>query len=123
MIAIFCGRLRGGERPTVFGTGRQTRDYIYVADVVSGLLAAGDSDLGGAVNIGTEEETTVLDLVELMADFEPGLDFTPDMRDARLGEIERSCLSVARAREQLGWEAQVQISDGLRLTYQATAAV
>jgi UDP-glucose 4-epimerase len=123
VIAIFCGRLRGGERPTVFGTGRQTRDYIYVADVVSGLLAAGDSDLGGAVNIGTEEETTVLDLVGLMAGFEPGLDFAPDMRDARLGEIERSCLAVARARERLGWEAQVQISDGLRLTYEATAAV
>jgi UDP-glucose 4-epimerase len=121
VIAIFSGRLRAGERPTVFGTGRQTRDYIYVADVVSGMLAAADSELTGAVNLGTEEETTVLDLVDLMAAFEPAVDFTPDLQDARLGELDRSCLAVARAREALGWEARTRIAEGLRLTYDATA--
>lgn len=122
VIAIFSGRLREGRRPTVFGTGRQTRDYIYVADVVSGLLAAADSDHRGAVNLGTEEETTVLELVELMAGFEPDVDFTPELQDARLGELDRSCLAVGLARETLGWQAQTRIAEGLRLTYDATAA-
>ena len=120
VIAIFSGRLRKGERPTVFGTGRQTRDYIYVADVVSGLLAAADSDVHGAVNLGTEEETTVLELVEVMAGFEPDVDFAPDLRDARLGELERSCLAVGRARQELGWQARTRIAEGLKLTYDAT---
>jgi UDP-glucose 4-epimerase len=120
VIAIFCGRLREGRRPTVFGTGEQTRDYIYVADVVSGLLAAGDANVGGAVNIGTEEQTSVLELVELMAAFEPGVEFTPELEDARLGELDRSCLAVSRARETLGWEARTRIAEGLRRTYDAT---
>ncbi len=121
VIAIFCGRLRAGERPTVFGTGEQTRDYIYVADVVDGLLAATGADLHGAVNIGTEEETSVLRLVELMGELEPGADFAPDLRPARLGEVDRSCLDVGRARERLGWTARVRVAEGLRRTYEATA--
>src|SRR3954447_18228768 len=64
VIAIFSGRLRAGERPTVFGTGRQTRDYIYVADVVSGLLAAAGSAATGAINVGTGVETDVLMLAQ-----------------------------------------------------------
>ena len=121
VIAIFCGRLRAGRRPTVFGSGEQTRDYIYVADVVSGLLAAADADVHGAINLGTEEETSVLELVELMSGFEDGVDFTPDMQEARLGELDRSCLAAGRARDALGWEARTRIAEGLRLTYEATA--
>jgi UDP-glucose 4-epimerase len=121
VIAIFSGRLRAGERPVVFGTGEQTRDYIYVGDVVSGMLAAAGADVSGAVNIGTEEETSVLRLVELMGGLEPGVEFAPELRDARLGELDRSCLATARAREALGWEAQVRIDEGLRMTYEATA--
>jgi UDP-glucose 4-epimerase len=121
VIAIFCGRLRTGQRPTVFGSGEQTRDYIYVADVVSGLLAAAGAEVHGAVNLGTEEETSVLTLVELMAAIEPGTDFTPELREARLGELDRSCLAVGRAREALGWQARTRIAEGLRLTYDATA--
>ena len=64
MIAIFCGRLRSGEQPTVFGDGLQTRDYIYVGDVVSAALAAAAGEASGAINIGTGVETTVLELVE-----------------------------------------------------------
>ena len=62
MIAIFCGRLRGGERPTVFGDGTQTRDYIYVGDVVAAALAAADSEATGPINVGTGIETDVLEL-------------------------------------------------------------
>lgn len=121
VIAIFCGRLKTGGRPTIFGSGEQTRDYIYVDDVVSGLIAGADSDVAGAVNLGTEEETSVLRLVELMGAFAPD-GFEPEFEDARLGEIDRSCLAVGHAREALGWEAQVEIDEGLRRTYEWATA-
>ncbi len=118
VIAIFCGRLRDGARPTIFGDGRQTRDYIYVADLVEALMSAGDSDACGVVNVGTEEETSVLDLVAHLAELQPGAP-EPEFAPARLGELERSCLDAARARELLGWRSRTPIADGLRLTYAA----
>jgi UDP-glucose 4-epimerase len=121
VIAIFCGRLRTGARPTIYGTGNQTRDYIYVGDVVSGLIKAGDLDVTGAVNLGTEEETSVLRLVELLGEHASDGAFDPQFEDVRLGEIDRSCLAAARARDALGWESQVAIAEGLRLTYEASA--
>ena len=57
VIAIFCGRLRAGQRPTVFGDGKQTRDYIYVGDVVAAALAAAGSEAAGPLNVGTGRET------------------------------------------------------------------
>jgi UDP-glucose 4-epimerase len=121
VIAIFCGKLRAGERPTIFGTGEQTRDYIFVADVVSGLLAAADSDVRGAVNLGTEEETSVLRIVELLGEFASD-GFEPEFKEARLGEIDRSCLAVGHAREAIGWQAQVSIDEGLRRTHEWASA-
>jgi UDP-glucose 4-epimerase len=122
VIAIFCGRLQTGGRPTIYGTGEQTRDYIYVGDVVSGLIAAGDSDVGGAINLGTEEETSVLRLVELLAGHAGDAGFEPEFREARLGEIDRSCLAVDRAQETIGWSSRVPIDEGQSLTYEWAAA-
>jgi UDP-glucose 4-epimerase len=119
VVAIFCGRLRAGGRPKIFGDGRQTRDYIYVADLVQALLAAGASDASDVVNIGTEEETSVLDIVARLAEVHGPSAPEPEFADARLGEIDRSCLDAGRAREVLGWQAQTPIRDGLRLTYDA----
>jgi UDP-glucose 4-epimerase len=121
VIAIFCGRLRTGGRPTIYGHGTQTRDYIYVGDVVTGLVAAADAEIGGAINLGTEEETSVLRLVELLGRHASDGAFAPQFEAERLGEIERSCLAVARARELLGWQAAVPIEEGLTLTYEASA--
>ena len=67
MIAIFCGKLLEGEQPTVFGDGLQTRDYVYVGDVVAANLLAAESNATGAFNIGTGVETTVLDIVNALA--------------------------------------------------------
>lgn len=119
VIAIFCGRLREGIQPRIYGDGTQTRDYIYVGDLVEALLAAGDSDELGVVNIGTEVETTVLDLVHALAGIHgPGAP-EPEFAPARLGEIDRSCLNAGRARTVLAWESHTPISEGLRLTYEA----
>ncbi len=121
VIAIFCGRLRTGARPTIYGDGAQTRDYIYVADLVRALLSAADAGVVGIVNIGTETETTVTELWRVLAGHHgPGAP-EPEFAPRRTGEIERSCLDAGRARELLGWAASTPVEEGLRLTYEASA--
>jgi UDP-glucose 4-epimerase len=116
VIAIYCGLVLDGKRPLVYGTGRQTRDYVYVGDVVAGLLALLDHpEARGEYNIGTGRESTVLDLVAALAPHAEG-DFSPEFAATRPGEIERSCLDVTRACEALGWSAQVALAEGLALT-------
>jgi len=118
VIAIFCGRLIAGERPVVFGDGLQTRDYIHVDDVVTANLAAVDSDATGPVNIGTGMETTVLQLVEALTPLAEA-SFEPDHRPERPGEVRRIALDCTRARDVLGWEAQVALEDGLTQTLES----
>jgi UDP-glucose 4-epimerase len=120
VIAIFCGKLMDGGRPRIYGDGRQTRDYVFVGDVVAANLAAADNrDVDGAVNIGTGKETSVLDLVAILQQEGGRADFEPELAAARLGEIERSCLDVTRARVELGWEARTSLNDGMRATLDA----
>jgi UDP-glucose 4-epimerase len=121
VIAIFCGKFATGGRPKVFGNGTQTRDYIFVGDLVEAIVTAGDSDAEGAVNIGTEEETTVLQLIEAVAEAGNG-PFDPEFEPARLGELERSCLAVGKAREVLGWESKVDVREGVARTLAAVPA-
>jgi UDP-glucose 4-epimerase len=118
VIAIFCGKFTEGGKPKVFGDGRQTRDYIFVGDLVEAIIAAGDGDAVGAINLGTEEESTVLDLIAAIRDAGgAGVnEFEPEFAPARLGEIERSCLDVSRARDVLGWEARVDVREGIART-------
>jgi len=116
VIAIFCGRLLDGGRPTVFGDGRQTRDYIYVGDVVAALLAAAESDATGPINVGTGRETDVLELVRGLQDLRPDAPFEPEMAPARVGEVQRISIDPARAERELGWKAEVGLEQGLRLT-------
>ncbi|MBV9416828.1 MAG: GDP-mannose 4,6-dehydratase [Solirubrobacterales bacterium] len=115
VVAIFCGHLIEGRRPTVFGDGRQTRDWVEVGDVVRANLLAAESTLSGPINIGHGSETSVLELLDALRDVStvghlPDPEFAPE----RPGEVRRSCLDVTRARRELGWEAEVQLRDGLR---------
>lgn len=112
VIAIFCGKALQGQRPTVFGDGTQTRDYIYVSDVVDANLAAAESDITGPVNIGTGNETSVLDLIERLKPHAKG-DFTPVLEPARPGEMARSALDASLAHNQLGWSPRVALDDGV----------
>jgi UDP-glucose 4-epimerase len=121
VVAIFCEAARDGGRPTVFGTGEQTRDYIHVADVVAALLAAEASEDAGPLNVGTAVETTVLELVELVGRSAGRDDFEPDFAPAREGEVERTVLDTAAAAERLGWRAERTIETGLAQTVQADA--
>jgi UDP-glucose 4-epimerase len=116
VVAIFCGRLASGARPTVFGDGRQTRDWVDVSDVArANLLAAeADSGLTGPINIGTGRETSVLELIEALNQAGGVRALTePEFAPERPGEVRRSCLDVQRACRELGWEARVGLRDGL----------
>ncbi len=119
VVAIFCEAGRDGGRPTVFGTGQQTRDYVHVADVVAALLAAEARDVAGPINVGTGVETSVLRLVELVGAASGRNDFEPEFAPAREGEIERTALDTAGAAERLGWRAEWTIETGLEQTIQA----
>jgi UDP-glucose 4-epimerase len=117
VVAIFCGRLRAGEAPTVFGDGRQTRDYIYVGDVVSALIAAAQSEAGGALNVGTGRETSVLELYERLRDLGGAPQgFEPEFAPLRPGEVRRISIDPARAASELGWQPETALEEGLRLT-------
>jgi len=115
VIAIFCGRLVTGQRPTVFGDGAQTRDWIEVSDVARANLMAADSVIAGPVNVGTGHEISVLDVLGTLVQAADGAQpLDPDMAPARLGEVQRSCLDVSRAKTELGWEPEIDLLDGLR---------
>jgi UDP-glucose 4-epimerase len=115
VVAIFCGHLVEGRPPKVFGDGRQTRDWVDVADVVRANLLAAESDITGPVNIGHGQETSVLDLLDALKDASAASEpMQPQFEPERPGEVRRSCLDVSRARDELGWEPTVALRDGLR---------
>jgi UDP-glucose 4-epimerase len=119
VIAIFCGKLSDGGRPTVYGDGRQTRDYIYVGDVVAAMLAAARSEATGAINVGTGIETDVLELVERLRELGGADSFEPEFAPARTGEVQRIAIDPARAERELSWRAETGLEEGLRLTLAA----
>jgi UDP-glucose 4-epimerase len=115
VVAIFCGAAEAGRPVTVYGDGRQTRDYVFVGDVVEAWIAAARSDTEGALNVSTGTETAVLELAELL-----GLEH--ELAPGRPGEIARSCLDPSGAEAALGWRAHTPLADGLRHTRTAVAA-
>lgn len=119
VIAIFCGLLSSGGTPTVYGDGTQTRDYLYVGDVVAAALAAGQSQASGAINIGTGRETSVLELVEALARLGGAERFEPRFAPARAGEVQRISLDAGRAERELNWHPATGLDEGLRLTLAA----
>jgi UDP-glucose 4-epimerase len=116
VVAIFCGKLAEGGTPVAFGDGRQTRDFIYVGDVVSANLAAAQSDWAGACNVGTGTETSVVELAAALRALGNGAPFELSYAPARTGEIVRSAVDPALAREVLGWRAEVALPEGLERT-------
>jgi UDP-glucose 4-epimerase len=115
VVAIFMGLLSGGGTPTIYGDGRQTRDYTFVGDVSRAVVAAIGND-GGVYNIGTGVETSVVDLyaaVQLAA----GVEREPAFAEARLGELQRSVLDVALAARDLGWRPECSLEEGLAETW------
>jgi UDP-glucose 4-epimerase len=121
VIAIFCGRMLRGEPATIFGDGLQTRDYVYVSDIVAANLLAAEHPAapGRVFNVGTEAESTLLDVVAALRTASGRDDFQPEHAPARMGELQRSALDVSLARETLGYHAEVALDDGIARTWAA----
>jgi UDP-glucose 4-epimerase len=115
VVSIFLDRMARGEETVIFGDGLQVRDFIFVGDVVGGLLAAAGHD-GGTFNIGTGIETTVLDLHRACAEV-AGVTPDPRLEPARLGDLRRSALDVSLATSELGFRAKTSLADGLARTW------
>jgi UDP-glucose 4-epimerase len=115
VVAIFCGALQRRSAPRVFGNGHQTRDYVYVGDIVDAFMSAAAAEAQGVYNVGTGVETSVLELGQLLAEIW-GLEFDPEMAPPRPGEIQRIAIASARAERDLGWRATTALADGLRET-------
>ena len=117
VVAIFSQRLLAGQPTRVFGDGGNTRDYVYVDDVVDAFVRAAqvEAAAGQRFNVGTGVETTDRALHTLVAEA-AGADDEPEYAPARLGDVARSALDATRARRVLGWAPQVSIREGVART-------
>ena len=116
VITLFCASALAQARPTIYGDGSQTRDYVYVGDVVAAFLAAADRGRPGTWNIGTGVEVSVLDLVQIIGEI-AGRALSPEFAPPRPGELARSVLAVDRPAGELGWRATVPVAEGIRRVY------
>ncbi len=111
VVAIFAGHLLAGEACTIYGTGAQTRDFVFVDDVVDAFTRAAEKGGGLVINVGTGVETSVAGLHQTMAEA-AGVDRRPVHALARPGELGRSCLDASRAAIQLGWKPWTPLEEG-----------
>jgi len=113
VVSIFAAKLLAGQPCTIFGTGEQTRDFVFVDDVVDAFVRASTKGGGLLMNIGTSREVSVIELYESMAKA-AGVADPPIYAPARLGELDRISLDATRAKIQLGWESWTQLDVGTR---------
>ena len=115
VVAIFTEKLLRGEQPVIHGDGLQTRDYVYVGDLVRANLLALESDYCGPLNLGTGKETDVNTLFHLLCEL-TGVTLPERHGPAKPGEQRRSCIDSGLAERVLGWRPEVELSEGLRRT-------
>jgi UDP-glucose 4-epimerase len=117
VVAIFCEKLIRGEAPRINGDGKQTRDYVFVQDLVRANLAALDSNHIGPVNVGTGCETDVVTLAAKLVAVS-GKSLAAVHGPAKAGEQRRSVIDPSLAKQTLGWEPRVALDEGLARTYE-----
>ena len=113
VVSIFANKYLNNEEPIVYGDGEQTRDYIYVKDVVTALVKASKIDQNHFLNIGTGIETSVNDLASTMK-MHFSSEIKPLYKPAREGELKRSVLNNAKAKQELNWEPMYSLDDGMK---------
>jgi UDP-glucose 4-epimerase len=121
VVAIFCERMLDDEPAVIFGDGEQTRDFVYVDDVVDAFVRAMDRGDGYRLNIGTGERTSVNDLFRVVAE-EVGYDQGPVYAPERPGELRHNGVDPTRASEALDWEPWTRLSEGIATTVDWTRA-
>ena len=112
VMSIFTGKLMNNETPTIYGDGKQTRDYVYVLDVVDALIKSSETDDNLFLNIGTGVETSVNELVSILSQ-KISCNGEPEYAPKREGELLRSVLNNERAMSQIGWEPKYTLDTGL----------
>ena len=112
VMSIFTGKILNNETPTIYGDGEQTRDYVYVLDVVDALIKSSESEENLFLNIGTGIETSVNELVSILSK-KISWDGEPNYEPMREGELLRSVLNYKRAKDQIGWEPNYTLDTGL----------
>jgi UDP-glucose 4-epimerase len=115
VVAIFAERLLAGQECVLFGDGEQTRDYVYVGDLVRANVAALADDVRGTFNVGTGIETSVNTLYRELASA-MGVERAPGYAPRRAGEQQRSAVAIDKAAREMGWRPEVSLRDGLALT-------
>lgn len=115
VIAIFTSNAVAKKKSYIYGDGLQTRDYVYVDDVVEAFVLALQSDFVGELNIGTGLEKNLLELVEMIEKF-LGEKIEIEHQEAKLGEERRNCLDHRKAQKEIGWQAQVSLEEGIKRT-------
>ena len=115
VVAIFIGRLLKGKEPVINGDGEQTRDYVYVDDVVEANISATRSETEGSFNIGTGIETSVNKILSNLIDITK-VDIKGMHGPPKKGEQRISVLDCSKAIKSLGWKPKVTLEDGLRRT-------
>ena len=113
VVSIFANKYLNDEEPTIFGDGEQTRDYIYVKDVVSALIKSSTIDENHFLNIGTGVETSVNDLANSMKS-QFNSEINPIYKPAREGELNRSVLNNTKAKKELDWKPEYNLDDGMK---------
>lgn len=117
VVAIFSSKIIKGSSPIINGDGLQTRDYVYVGDVVDVNIRAMESDFIGSMNVGTGKETTVMELFKILREASGKSDVQEVYGPAKEGEQRRSQLSYGLAKKILGWQPEMTLDDGLKATY------
>ncbi|MBN8870474.1 MAG: GDP-mannose 4,6-dehydratase [Solirubrobacterales bacterium] len=121
-VAIFGELLLAGQNPTVFGDGQQTRDFVYIDDLIDAILTASRTDVEGPINLGSGEETSILGLLDALREAghalngdgpRAGTTFEPQFDRGRPGEVKRISIDPSRAAKELGWNPTTPLAKGL----------
>jgi UDP-glucose 4-epimerase len=116
VVAVFLDRLRSGDETVIFGDGEQTRDFVYVGDVVAAMLAAARSPLAGVYNVGSGTTTTIGELHHLCVET-AGVDQEPRFAAERPGDLRDSVIDPSRALREIDWRAETTLAVGLAKTW------
>jgi UDP-glucose 4-epimerase len=117
VVAHFYKQVIAGETPVVYGDGSQTRDFLYVGDLVEAIWAAVESDAEGAFQLGSGKPTTVTELLQLMRSV-TGLEIPVDHQDFRAGEVRDTWCQIDKARAGFGFDPATTLEEGLRVTWE-----
>jgi UDP-glucose 4-epimerase len=115
VVAIFIGQMLAGKQPTIFGSGEQERDFVYVGDCARANLLAMEDHVQGIFNIGSGRGTTINQIYALLSEI-TGYRRPPVYGPPRAGETFRIFLDATKARREMGWAPQVSLEEGLRRT-------